>query len=54
MLHEILKSATFGLEYFFSSGDGDAPQVAPILVEVAEDFDCITEGVFQDPDDCSR
>ena len=38
----------------FSSGDGDVPQVAPILVEVAEDFDCATEGVFQDPDDCSR
>merc|ERR1712192_253710 len=36
------------------NGDGDAPQVAPILVEVAEDFDCATEGVFQDPDDCSR
>jgi len=36
------------------NGDGDAPQVAPILVEVAEDFDCTTEGVFQDPDDCSR
>ena len=30
------------------------PEVAPILVEVAEDFDCTTEGVFQDPDDCSR
>ena len=40
--------------YMSSSGDGDAPQVAPILVEVAEDFDCTTEGVFQDPDDCSR
>jgi len=36
------------------NGDGDAPQVAPILVEVVEDFDCATEGVFQDPDDCSR
>jgi len=36
------------------NGDGDVPQVAPILVEVAEDFDCTTEGVFQDPDDCSR
>ena len=37
----------------FSGGDG-VPEVAPILVEVAEDFDCTTEGVFQDPDDCSR
>jgi len=36
------------------NGDGGAPQTAPVLVEVAEDFDCTTEGVFQDPDNCSR
>ena len=39
---------------YFELGDGGAPQTAPILVEVAEDFDCTTEGVFQDPDNCSR
>ena len=39
---------------YFQLGDGGAPQTAPVLVEVAEDFDCTTEGVFQDPDNCSR
>ena len=39
---------------YFHGGDGGAPQTAPVLVEVAEDFDCTTEGVFQDPDNCSR
>ena len=27
---------------YFELGDGGAPQTAPILVEVAEDFDCTT------------
>jgi hypothetical protein len=28
--------------------------VEAVLVEVAEGFDCPSEGTFPDPDDCSR
>jgi len=36
-------------------GGGDGPpQIEPVLVEVVEEYECETEGVFADPDDCSR
>lgn len=30
------------------------PETQPILVEVQEDYECPTEGIFEDPFDCSR
>jgi len=30
------------------------PETQPILVEVEEDYECQTEGIFEDPFDCSR
>jgi hypothetical protein len=35
-------------------GPDGAPEVEPVLVDVAEGFDCPSEGTFADPEDCSR
>ena len=36
------------------AAEGGPPLPAPILVEVVEEFECTTEGIFEDEDDCTR
>jgi len=37
-----------------SSPPSEGPSTSPILVEVEPEFECQTEGVFPDPEDCTR